>query len=144
RVAHALNSTKRAGRKPFAVLLLDIDHFKNVNDSLGHAAGDHLLVAVGERLARCVRAADTVARFGGDEFTILIESIDGPADATRAARRIHDEIASPFMIEGQDIFTSGSIGVTIAGPDYEQPEQIIRDADTAMYRAKAQGRGRSE
>jgi diguanylate cyclase (GGDEF)-like protein/PAS domain S-box-containing protein len=144
RVAHALNSMKRAGRKPFAVLLLDIDHFKNVNDSLGHAAGDQLLVALGERLARCVRAADTVARFGGDEFTILIESIDGPADATRAAMRFHDEIAAPFMIEGQEIFTSGSIGVTIAGQDYEQPEQIIRDADTAMYRAKAQGRGRSE
>jgi diguanylate cyclase (GGDEF)-like protein/PAS domain S-box-containing protein len=144
RVAHALSSTKRAGTKLFAVLLLDIDHFKNVNDSLGHAAGDQLLVAVGERLVRCVRAADTVARFGGDEFTILIESINSPADVTRATMRIHDEIAAPFMIEGQEIFTSGSIGVNIAGSDYEQPEQIIRDADTAMYRAKAQGRGRSE
>jgi diguanylate cyclase (GGDEF)-like protein/PAS domain S-box-containing protein len=144
RVAHALSTTKRAGGKLFAVLLLDIDHFKNVNDSLGHAAGDQLLVAVGERLARCVRAADTVARFGGDEFTILIETMNTPADVTRAAMRIHDEIAAPFMIEGQEIFTSGSIGVNIAGAEYEQPEQIIRDADTAMYRAKAQGRGRSE
>ena len=144
RVAHALNTIKRAGRKPFAVLLLDIDHFKNVNDSLGHAAGDQLLVALGERLARCVRAADTVARFGGDEFTILIENVEGPTEVTRATIRIHDEIAAPFTIEGQEIFTSASIGVTIAGGDYEQPEQIIRDADTAMYRAKAQGRGRSE
>ncbi|PYQ54033.1 MAG: diguanylate cyclase [Acidobacteria bacterium] len=144
RVAHALNTTKRAGRKPFAVLLLDIDHFKNVNDSLGHAAGDQLLIAIGERLGHCVRAADTVARFGGDEFTILIESIDGPTDVTRTTIRIHDEIATPFTIEGQEIFTSASIGVTISTADYEQPEQIIRDADTAMYRAKAQGRGRSE
>ncbi len=144
RVAHALNGTKRAGRKPFAVLLLDIDHFKNVNDSLGHAAGDQLLIALGERLVRSVRPGDTVARFGGDEFTVLIESISGPADVNRATMRIHDEIAAPFTIEGQEIFTSGSIGVTIAGGEYEQPEQIIRDADTAMYRAKAQGRGRSE
>jgi len=144
RVAHALNWTRRAGRKPFAVLLLDVDHFKDVNDSLGHLAGDQLLITLGERLVRCMRVADTVARFGGDEFTILMESINGPADVSRATGRIHEAIASPFTIEGQDIFTSASIGVTIAGPEYEQPEQIIRDADTAMYRAKAQGRGRSE
>src|SRR5205085_411879 len=111
------------GRKMFAVLLLDIDHFKNVNDSLGHLAGDQLLVAIGERLVRCVRIADTVARFGGDEFTILMESINEPMDVTRLTSRIHDEIASPFTIEGQEIFTSSSIGVTIAGPEYEHPEQ---------------------
>ena len=144
RVAHALNWTRRAGRKSFAVLLLDVDHFKDVNDSLGHLAGDQLLITLGERLVSCMRIADTVARFGGDEFTILMESINGPADVTRATSRIHEAIAAPFTIEGQDIFTSASIGVTIAGPEYEQPEQIIRDADTAMYRAKAQGRGRSE
>jgi len=144
RVAHALNWTRRAGRKPFAVLLLDVDHFKDVNDSLGHLAGDQLLITLGERLVGCMRVADTVARFGGDEFTILMESINGPADVTRATDRINEAIGAPFTIEGQDIFTSASIGVTIAGPDYEQPEQIIRDADTAMYRAKAQGRGRSE
>jgi diguanylate cyclase (GGDEF)-like protein/PAS domain S-box-containing protein len=144
RVDHALNATRRAGHKPFAVLLLDIDHFKNINDSLGHAAGDLLLVAIGERLRRCVRAVDTVARFGGDEFTVLIETISGPADVNRATTRIHQEIETPFTIEGQEIFTSASIGVAIAGPDYDTPEQIIRDADTAMYRAKAQGRGRSE
>ena len=148
RVAHALDrvrqDVRRGTPKPFAVLLLDIDHFKDVNDSLGHVAGDQLLLAMGERLAHCMRLADTVARFGGDEFTILMENINGPADVTRATRRIHDEIATPFVIEGQEIFTSASIGVTIAGPEYEKQEQIIRDADTAMYRAKAQGRGRSE
>ncbi|HJT17349.1 MAG TPA: diguanylate cyclase, partial [Thermoanaerobaculia bacterium] len=148
RVEHALESVRqdprRSGRKPFAVLLLDIDHFKDVNDSLGHAAGDELLIAIGQRLVRCMRTADTVARFGGDEFTILMEAIGGPADVTRATTRIHDEIAAPFTIEGQEIFTSASIGVSIAGPEYDKPEQIVRDADTAMYRAKAQGRGRSE
>jgi len=148
RVAHALDSLRqdprREGRKPFAVLLLDIDHFKDVNDSLGHLAGDQLLITLGERLVRCMRVADTVARFGGDEFTILMESINGPADTTRATNRIHDAIAEPFMIEGQEIFTSASIGVTIATGDYDKPEQIIRDADTAMYRAKAQGRGGTE
>jgi diguanylate cyclase (GGDEF)-like protein/PAS domain S-box-containing protein len=148
RVAHALNwirqDRRRGEQKPFAVLLLDIDHFKDVNDSLGHVAGDQLLIALGERLVGCMRGADTVARFGGDEFTILMESIDSPADVTRATTRIHDEIAEPFTIDGQEIFTSASVGVTIAGMEYEKPEQIIRDADTAMYRAKAQGRGRSE
>ena len=144
RVGHALSRTRRAGGKLFAVLLLDIDRFKNVNDSLGHVAGDQLLVAIGERLSRCVRAADTVARFGGDEFTVLIESVGGAGDVTHAAMRIHDAIAQPFDIGGNEIFTSASIGITIAGPEYEQPEQIIRDADTAMYRAKAQGRARSE
>ncbi|HLJ74180.1 MAG TPA: EAL domain-containing protein, partial [Thermoanaerobaculia bacterium] len=148
RVDHALESIRqdprRGERKPFAVLLLDIDHFKDVNDSLGHAAGDELLMAVGQRLVNCMRTADTVARFGGDEFTILMEGINGPADVTRATTRIHNGIATPFTIEGQEIFTSASIGVTIAGPEYDKPEQIVRDADTAMYRAKAQGRGRSE
>jgi diguanylate cyclase (GGDEF)-like protein/PAS domain S-box-containing protein len=144
RVGHALSRTRRAGRLPFAVLLLDIDHFKNVNDSLGHAAGDQLLIDIGKRLAQCVRSGDTVARFGGDEFTVLIESISGAGDVTKAVTRIHDAIAEPFNVEGQEIFASGSIGITIAGPAYDRPEQIIRDADTAMYRAKAQGRARSE
>lgn len=144
RAAHALTRVRRDGRRAFAVFLLDIDHFKNVNDSLGHAAGDQLLVAIGERLSRSVRAADTVARFGGDEFTVLIENVTGPSDVTHAAARIHDEIAAPFDIEGQEIYASASIGVIVAGAEYESPEQIIRDADTAMYRAKAAGRGRSE
>ena len=144
RAAQALNRVKRDARKAFAVLLLDIDHFKNVNDSLGHAAGDQLLVAIGERLSRSVSAGDTVARFGGDEFTLLIENLAGPGDVTHAAARIHDEIAAPFDIDGHEIYSSASIGVIVAGAEYDTPEQIIRDADTAMYRAKAAGRARSE
>jgi len=144
RVAHALKALKRDGTQSFAVLLLDIDHFKNVNDSLGHVAGDNLLVQIGERLTRCVRAADTVARFGGDEFTVLIERVTDAADATRTSARIQEELAEPFRIDESEIFTSASIGIIVAGPDYEAAEQIVRDADTAMYRAKAQGRARSE
>ncbi len=144
RVDHALNRVKRDGTQSFAVLLLDIDHFKNVNDSLGHAAGDLLLVQIGERLSRCVRAADTVARFGGDEFTVLVEGVTDAAEATRTAARIQEELAEPFRIDESEIFTSASIGIIVAGADYEAAEQIVRDADTAMYRAKAQGRARSE
>ena len=144
RVAHMLQHMKRPGQHSFAVLLLDIDDFKNVNDSLGHAAGDQLLIGFGERLSRCVRASDTVARFGGDEFTILLEGAKGPADIAHAVSRIHQEIALPFLIDSHEIFVTASIGVTMAAAEYEQPEQIVRDADTAMYRAKAQGRGRTE
>ena len=144
RVEHALSHLKRPGKSTFAVLLLDIDDFKNVNDSLGHAAGDQLLIGFGERLCRCVRASDTVSRFGGDEFTILLEAVNGPADIAHAVSRIHQEIATPFLIDGHEIFATASIGVTFAAAEYDQPEQIVRDADTAMYRAKAQGRGRSE
>jgi len=144
RVSHALNRVKRDGGQNFAVLLLDVDHFKNVNDSLGHAMGDLLLVAIGERLSQSLRAADTVARFGGDEFTILVEPVTDATGSTRAAERIQRAIAAPFLIGEVEIFVSISVGVTLAGPEYEDPGQIVRDADTAMYRAKGQGRGRSE
>jgi diguanylate cyclase (GGDEF)-like protein/PAS domain S-box-containing protein len=144
RVGQAVGRAKRDERRTFAVLLLDVDHFKNVNDSLGHVAGDQLLVTIGERLLRCVRTVDTVARFGGDEFTVLIEKINGPNDARRAAERIQREIGKTFRIDDTDIFASVSIGIIIGGHDYDGPEHIVRDADTAMYRAKAQGRARSE
>ncbi len=144
RVEHALSRIRRDERHAFAVLLLDVDHFKNVNDSLGHAAGDELLIEIGARLSRSVRAADTVARFGGDEFTVLIERVADVTDATRTAARIQEEISAPFLIGENDIFTSASIGIIVAGKEYETAEQIVRDADTAMYRAKAQGRSRSE
>ena len=144
RVEHALNRVKRDGHASFAVLLLDVDHFKNVNDSLGHSAGDKLLMMIGERLARSVRAADTVARFGGDEFTILIENVTDVSDATRTSIRVHDEIGTAFQIADIEVFTSASIGITIAGAEYDSAEQIVRDADTAMYRAKSAGRARAE
>jgi len=144
RVGQALARMRRDERLMFGVLLLDVDHFKNVNDSLGHVAGDQLLVAIGERLMRCMRAVDTVARFGGDEFTVLIERINGAGDARRAAERIQREIAAPFRVDETEVFASVSVGIIIGGPEYEGPEHIVRDADTAMYRAKAQGRARSE
>ncbi len=144
RVEHALSRVHRDQSHAFAVLLLDVDHFKNVNDSLGHAAGDRLLVEIGERLSRSVRAADTVARFGGDEFTVLIERVADATDATRTAARVQEEISAPFQVGENEIFASASIGIIVAGPEYESAEQIVRDADTAMYRAKAQGRSRSE
>jgi Amt family ammonium transporter len=144
RVEHSLNRVKRDGHTSFAVLLLDVDHFKNVNDSLGHSAGDKLLITIGERLSRSVRAADTVARFGGDEFTILVENVVDVSDATRTSIRVQDEIGTAFHIGETEVFASASIGITIAGSEYDNAEQIVRDADTAMYRAKAQGRARAE
>jgi diguanylate cyclase (GGDEF)-like protein/PAS domain S-box-containing protein len=140
RVGHALARRKQR----FAVLVLDVDHFKNVNDSLGHVAGDQLLIQIGERLQHSVRAADTVARFGGDEFTILIETVSDAADALRAAARIQSAFTDPYRIGDNELYTSATVGITVAGPEYESAEQILRDADTAMYRAKAQGRARSE
>jgi diguanylate cyclase (GGDEF)-like protein/PAS domain S-box-containing protein len=144
RVVQAMNRARRDPQRGFAVLLLDIDRFKNVNDSLGHATGDLLLVAVGERLMKTVRSNDTVARIGGDEFVVLVDDISGITDATRSAIRILQEISVPFVIEGDEIFASTSIGITSGTADYERPEQILRDADTAMYRAKALGGGRYE
>jgi diguanylate cyclase (GGDEF)-like protein/PAS domain S-box-containing protein len=144
RVEHALARARRDSPHSFAVLLLDIDRFKVVNDSLGHAIGDQLLVALGERLQACLRAGDTVARFGGDEFTIMVESVADITDATRAATRVQAALTEPFLVEGEEIFTSVSIGIAVGAPEYDRPEQMIRDADTAMYRAKAQGKARYE
>jgi diguanylate cyclase (GGDEF)-like protein/PAS domain S-box-containing protein len=139
---------KRARRQPelhVAVLFIDLDHFKVVNDSLGHSSGDQLLVAASRRLEGCLRPGDTVARLGGDEFTILLEDNAGLNAATHVAERIQRALATPFMVNDRPIFISASIG--IAGlaaqenaPAGSQLEALLRDADTAMYQAKAQGR----
>ncbi|HEX7117717.1 MAG TPA: PAS domain S-box protein [Longimicrobiales bacterium] len=128
----------------FAVLFLDLDRFKVVNDSLGHLVGDRLLVAIAQRLEECLRPADTVARLGGDEFGILLDSIRDAGDATRISERVLQELERPFRLEGQEVFIGGSLGIALSSADYTRPEDLLRDADIALYRAKAQGRGRYE
>jgi len=133
---------RREGRS-FAAVFLDLDGFKAINDSLGHAAGDDLLVQFAGRLQTCLREGDTLARQGGDEFTILLDDVNGPADARIVAERIHAAIAEPFQVCGHEVFSTASIGVAIWAPGYAGPEELLHDADTAMYRAKAQGRART-
>ncbi|MEP7075469.1 MAG: EAL domain-containing protein, partial [Acidobacteriota bacterium] len=128
----------------YAVLFLDIDRFKNVNDSLGHAMGDQLLINVGRRLELCVRPNDIVSRFGGDEFAVLLQGLKSENAAVSVAERIRRELALPFDLAGHEVFSGGSIGMALSTCGYKESEEIIRDADTAMYRAKEQGNGRFE
>ncbi len=142
RLEHALIRHRRDADCRFAVLFLDCDRFKVVNDSLGHNAGDALLIAIARRLEESVRAIDTVARFGGDEFAILLDDAREPDGATRVAERIVEKLAQPFQIEGREVFSGASIGIAMLHGAYKRPDEVLRDADTAMYRAKALGRGR--
>jgi len=141
---HVVERAKRHGDHNFAVLFLDLDRFKNINDSLGHTVGDLLLVAVAERLKSCLRQADVVARFGGDEFAVLLDGFSGPEDAVRVAEKIQKEISLPLTIDSHEAFTSASIGIALGAAGYERPEEILRDADTAMYRAKEAGKASFE
>ena len=143
-LARALGRSRRRDDYAFALLFLDIDRFKVVNDSLGHMTGDQLLVAIARRLERCVRPGDTVARLGGDEFTVLLDDIEDVSDATRIADRIQRELNLPFNISGQEVFTSASIGIAVSASGYARPDDLLRDADIAMYRAKALGKARYE
>jgi len=142
RLRQALSRAARNEAWRFALLFLDLDRFKVVNDSLGHNAGDELLKSLGTRLKGCVRGSDTVARLGGDEFCVLIEDVDGPDHATTTAARIQSALTEPFSLHGNDIFTSASIGIAFSGPHYRDPQELLRDADIAMYRAKAAGKAR--
>ena len=143
RLGLAIAHTRRRADYMFAVFFLDLDRFKNINDSLGHSAGDALLVALAKRLELLLRPGDTVARLGGDEFAILLDDITGPTQATRVAQRIHRELALPFNLGGHEVFSSASLGITLSSRGgYEHPEEVLRDADTAMYRAKASGKAR--
>ncbi|HYF00655.1 MAG TPA: EAL domain-containing protein, partial [Planctomycetota bacterium] len=139
RLVQAHRRAKRRPEAPYCVLFLDVDRFKDVNDSLGHLNGDQLLTAIARRLENCVRPGDTVARLGGDEFAILLEDMQEAGDAVAVARRIQGQLTLPFMLDGQEIFASVSIGIC-DGRGYERPEDLLRDADTAMYRAKERGR----
>lgn len=145
RLQHLFHRAQRAqGDLLFAVLYLDVDRFKGVNDGLGHQAGDDLLVEIARRLERCVRPSDTLARLGGDEFTVLLEDIGSEVDATRIADRIQKELAVPFSVHGQEVFSSASLGIALSSSHYQRPEDMLRDADIAMYRAKASGRSRHQ
>ncbi|CAA9568872.1 diguanylate cyclase/phosphodiesterase (GGDEF & EAL domains) with PAS/PAC sensor(s) [uncultured Synechococcales cyanobacterium] len=175
RLRYALNHARRDDTYLFAILFLDVDRFKVVNDSLGHMMGDQLLIAIAARLEAAIRPGDTVARLGGDEFTILLDDIKVASDAIDVAERIHQKLQQPFNLSGHEVFTSASIGITLnqlydlqksraqpinhhfnpaspkgVGSDilalrqYEQPEDLLRDADIAMYRAKALGKARHE
>lgn len=144
RLGRALDRARRHPEAKAAVLFLDLDRFKNINDSLGHALGDHLLVAVARRLAASLRPEDTISRFGGDEFGILLEDVRQASDATRVADRIQTELAKPFDLHGRRIYTSSSIGIALTSSKYRRVEDLLRDADIAMYRAKSKGKARYE
>jgi diguanylate cyclase (GGDEF)-like protein/PAS domain S-box-containing protein len=133
---------RRAGG--FAALYLDLDRFKIVNDSLGHLVGDELLVAVSRRLESCLRPGDALARLGGDEFAILLNELDEAQQANAIAFRIQKALSAPFSISGREVFTSASIGIAFGSAQYANPDEIMRDADTAMYQAKTRGKARHE
>ncbi len=147
RLGRALAGSRAGdGRMP-AVLFLDLDRFKNINYSLGHTVGDQMLVSVASRLRACLPSAGTpdslsptIAHVGGDEFAVLLEGVTDVNDAVRTAKRIQDELQAPFDVGGNEVFTSSSIGIAVGTPDYERPEDLLRDADTAMFRAKAVGK----
>lgn len=140
RVDHALTKLARS-HSSLAVLFLDLDNFKAINDSLGHAAGDKLLVAVAERLQDCLRNTDTAARLGGDEFAVLVETVHRPDEAVMIAERILSVFRQPFNIEGKEIFVGTSIGIAASSTNAMSSEALLRNADLAMYLAKSQGKG---
>ncbi len=162
RLQHALTLSKKHTNYKFAVLLIDVDEFKIVNDSLGHTAGDELLIQIGQRLKDSVRRADTVsrprtsdvpgrptdddtlARLGGDEFTVLLDDIRNPIEAVRVAERMQVELTAPFVVNQQEIVISASIGITSSASPHTHAEDLVRDADIAMYRAKRAGKARCE
>lgn len=141
RLRHEMDRQARHGTdgRP-AVLFIDLDRFKVINDSLGHLQGDQLLIEAAQRLKASVRPSDTLARFGGDEFAVLLENINEPGPAVRVAERIQAALESPFMLDSREVYTSASIGIAVSHQDTEEPQDLLRDADTAMYRAKARGR----
>ena len=144
RLSQAMQRAKRRKGYKYAVLFLDLDRFKIVNDSLGHKIGDQLLIESSTRLAACLRGEDTVARFGGDEFVVLLDDIQDSADAIRVAERIQNDLSVPYEFDGYKVIIFVSTGIVIGSTAYSQPDDIVRDADIAMYRSKGKGLGRYE
>lgn len=144
RLSASIERTKNEERYLFSVLFLDLDRFKNVNDSLGHTIGDDMLIATAKRLEACVRPTDTVSRLGGDEFVVLLDGLNDAGDATWLAHKIQQAISHPLDLDGHELFMTASIGIVQQPGGYERPEDLIRDADIAMYRAKDLGRARHE
>jgi len=153
RLGRSFERARRLKDKTLALIFLDLDGFKLINDSFGHLMGDQLLVAIANRLEATVRSSDSIARFGrnhtiarlgGDEFTILLEGISSTQDATRVAERIASELSAPFALGGQKLFPTASMGIALYNASYQNPEELLRDADTAMYSAKALGKKRYE
>ncbi len=142
RLGRAVQRGRRRGGYNFAAMMIDLDRFKRVNDTMGHQAGDQLLRGVSLRILSCIRIVDTVARLGGDEFAILLEEFETPREVIQVANRIGDVLNKPFLVDGQEVYTSGSIGIVLDTREYERPEEILRDADIAMYQAKERGKDR--
>ncbi len=144
RLEHALTRQGRPGEALLAVMFLDVDDFKVINDTLGHEAGDLVLASIGERLGTVVRRVDTAARFGGDEFTLLLEGIDEPSSVVPVAQRVAELFAEPFRVNDHEITLSASLGIAVASGDRTTAEELVRHADIAMYRAKQNGKARFE
>ena len=142
KLKHLIKATKRNSDHNFAILFIDIDRFKNINDSLGHQKGDQLLVSIANRLLSSVREQDTVARLGGDEFCILVDHLKSLNDITNFVKKILRQLSTPFDLKGQEILTSASIGIAVSNSNYDRAEEMLRNADLAMYRAKTQGKNR--
>ena len=141
RLELAIQRSRRYPQSQFAVLFLDLDHFKVINDSLGHLAGDKILVTVANTLKTMVRASDMAARLGGDEFVLLLEDLDGLAEVEAIAERLLVELQRPFIVQGREVFLNASLGIVTSLTHYQEPSEPLRDADIAMYRAKGRGRG---
>ena len=140
RLDRALGRLLRRPEDVFAVMFMDLDRFKNINDGLGHLVGDELLMHFARRLKLCIRPSDTLARLGGDEFALLLEDVGEAGEVNRVAQRIRETLKIPFHLRGHEVVVSASIGIAMSGTHYERPEELLRDADIAMYRAKDQGR----
>jgi diguanylate cyclase (GGDEF)-like protein/PAS domain S-box-containing protein len=143
RLGRVLERGKREPAYLFAVLVLDLDRFKVINDSMGHATGDRLLIACARRLESCLRTMDTVARLSGDEFTVLLDDLDSPDAATRIAERIQHALSQPMFLGNMEVYTSASVGIAMSRKGYDKADDVLRDADTAMHRAKSAGRARA-